>query len=213
MSLFALPQVFSAIIQLQEFNDREWLPRSWQNSKVPIQSRNRSHLFFHELRSYVLNQLETNTSTQTMKLSFALIFLSVGADGARVGSTAKKALRQHQHQPKGGADDVKDVNLDMQKELFGSWVTEHKGSNLNSAYKNPEDLTHRMNIWMQNHGTFIAALLGPSSLFLARDRCVSFFHDRLILHSLLFDVSRSPHREAQQPGSQAIVHSGPQCVL
>ena len=124
-----------------------------------------------------------------MKLSFALLFLSVGADGARVGSTAKKALRQHQHQPKGGADDVKDVNLDMQKELFGSWVTEHKGSNLNSAYKNPEDLTHRMNIWMQNHGTFIAALLGPSSLFLhvARDRCVSFFHDRLILHSLLFD--------------------------
>ena len=94
-----------------------------------------------------------------MKLSFALLFLSVGADGARIGSSAKKAVRQHQqHQPKENGADVDPVNLDMQKELFSSWVAEHKGTKLTSAYKNPEELTHRMAIWMQNHGACVAWL-------------------------------------------------------
>lgn len=69
-----------------------------------------------------------------MKLSLSLLFLSAGTASARVGSAA-------------------DVSLDAQKELFSSWVAEHKGATtLQSAYKNPEELTRRMNIWMQNHG-------------------------------------------------------------
>lgn len=68
-----------------------------------------------------------------MKLSLSLLFLSAGTASARVGSAA-------------------DVSLDAQKELFSSWVAEHKGATtLQSAYKNPEELTRRMNIWMQNH--------------------------------------------------------------
>lgn len=75
-----------------------------------------------------------------MKLSLALLFLSAGAVNARVGSAADKPA------------DAADVSLDVQKELFSSWVAEHKGATtLQSAYKNPEELTRRMNIWMQNH--------------------------------------------------------------
>ena len=74
-----------------------------------------------------------------MKLSLALLFLSAGAVNARVGSAADKPAA--------------DVSLDAQKELFSSWVAEHKdATTLQSAYKNPEELTRRMNIWMQNHG-------------------------------------------------------------
>ena len=106
-----------------------------------------------------------------MKLSFALLFLSVGADGARIGSSAKKAVRQHQqHQPKENGADVDPVNLDMQKELFSSWVAEHKGTRLASAYKNPEELTHRMAIWMQNHGACVAGWIAWPFFFR-----VSFF--------------------------------------
>jgi C1A family cysteine protease len=83
-----------------------------------------------------------------MKLSFALLFLSAGTANARVGSAAVEPI-QHQHQQH---DKAEDVSLDFQKELFSSWVTEHKGAtSLQSAYKNPEELTRRMNIWMQNH--------------------------------------------------------------
>ena len=79
-----------------------------------------------------------------MKLSLALLFLSVGTASARVGSAADK--------PADAATNV-NVSLDVQKELFSSWVAEHKGATtLQSAYKNPEELTRRMNIWMQNHG-------------------------------------------------------------
>ena len=80
---------------------------------------------------------------QTMKLSLSLLFLSAGTASARVGSAADKPA------------DAANVNggLDAQKELFSSWVAEHKGATtLQSAYKNPEELTRRMNIWMQNHG-------------------------------------------------------------
>ena len=78
-----------------------------------------------------------------MKLSLSLLFLSAGTASARVGSAADKPA------------DAANVNggLDAQKELFSSWVAEHKGATtLQSAYKNPEELTRRMNIWMQNHG-------------------------------------------------------------
>ena len=75
-----------------------------------------------------------------MKLPLALLFLSAGTVNARVGSAADKPADA-------------DVSLDAQKELFSSWVAEHKGATtLQSAYKNPEELTRRMNIWMQNHG-------------------------------------------------------------
>ena len=78
-----------------------------------------------------------------MKLSLALLFLSAGTASARVGSAADKP-----------ADAANGVSLDAQKkELFSSWVAEHKSATtLHSAYKNPEELTRRMNIWMQNHG-------------------------------------------------------------
>ena len=77
-----------------------------------------------------------------MKLSLALLFLSAGTASARVGSAADKP-----------ADAANGVSLDAQKELFSSWVAEHKGATtLHSAYTNPEELTRRMNIWMKNHG-------------------------------------------------------------
>ena len=79
-----------------------------------------------------------------MKLSLALLFLSAVTASARVGSAADKPA---------DAANVSLDGLDAQKELFSSWVAEHKSATtLHSAYKNPEELTRRMNIWMQNHG-------------------------------------------------------------
>lgn len=110
-----------------------------------------------------------------MKLSFALLFLSAGTANARVGSAAVEPI-QHQHQQH---DKAEDVSLDFQKELFSSWVTEHKGAtSLQSAYKNPEELTRRMNIWMQNHG-MCGVKTGCVTCVISRVLFVSFSHDRM----------------------------------